>query len=107
EEHDNFRAALKWTMDDRQLGNRDSVTESRFPIPDSRPSIVQIETALRMAGALWRFWLVHGYYSEGRDHLNKALERSDVLTFRRSNPWVAKALNGAAVMAWRQNDFDG
>jgi tetratricopeptide (TPR) repeat protein len=95
EEHDNFREALRWTMD------------ATAPVGHRPSSIVKTETTLRMAGALWRFWLVHGYYSEGRQHLNQALEVSNVPAFQLSNTWVAKALNGAAVMAWRQNDFEG
>lgn len=43
EEHDNLRAALRWSLDtgDRTIG-------------------------LSLGGALWRFWYVRGYLSEGR-----------------------------------------
>ena len=32
-------------------------------------------SALRLAGALWRFWATRGYVSEGRKHLAAALSR--------------------------------
>jgi predicted ATPase len=52
-EHDNMRAALSWSFDgaDPELG-------------------------LRLAMALWWFWLTRGHVSEGRDWLEAALGRS-------------------------------
>ena len=75
-EHDNLRAALHWS--------------------------VETETRLRLASALWRFWYVRGYLSEGRSWLEGALARSDSVV-----PSVrAKALNGAGTLAWAQGDYD-
>jgi len=51
EEHDNIRAALRWAR--REDGGQGS----------------GIEVGLRIAGALWRFWIVRGYLSEGREQL--------------------------------------
>jgi predicted ATPase/DNA-binding CsgD family transcriptional regulator len=48
-EHDNLRAALSWSL-------------RHDP-----------ELALRLAGALWRFWSQRGYWSEGRGWLEQAL----------------------------------
>ncbi len=49
-EHDNLRAALRWACDQ---GDR--------------------VTALRLAGALWRFWAQRGHLSEGRRWYSEAL----------------------------------
>ena len=52
-EHDNMRAALAW-------GGEAAAG------PDG---------AMRLVGALWRFWYVRGHWSEGRGHLEAALAR--------------------------------
>jgi non-specific serine/threonine protein kinase len=58
------------------------------------------EPGLRMAGALARFWLMHGYLSEGRDWLERMLARpgSETRTFGR-----AMALTGAGLLADSQD----
>ena len=77
-EHDNIRAALAWTTGARP-----------------RP-----EVALRLAAALWRFWLLRGDWSEGRGWLSAALAfKDDSMLWTR-----AKALDGAGVLAGYQND---
>jgi predicted ATPase/DNA-binding SARP family transcriptional activator len=72
-EHDNVRAALAWAL-------------------ECSPSL-----ALEIAGALWRFWYLHGYFSEGRKWLERALAAApDAPPVTR-----AKALAGAgALTAW-------
>ncbi|HEX5849945.1 MAG TPA: hypothetical protein VFY59_12185, partial [Rubrobacter sp.] len=50
-EHNNLRAALRWS-----LQNED------------------VETTLRLAGALWRFWYVRGHLGEGKRWLDLALD---------------------------------
>ncbi len=49
-EHDNLRAALRWTIETRDG-----------------------EKGLRLAAALWRFWFTHGFLTEGRAWLEEAL----------------------------------
>ncbi|HEX2184684.1 MAG TPA: tetratricopeptide repeat protein, partial [Chloroflexota bacterium] len=59
------------------------------------------ETALRLGGALWRFWLSQGHLSEGRRWLEEALAGGGSA----SASVLAKALNGAGVLAHYQSDY--
>jgi predicted ATPase/class 3 adenylate cyclase/Tfp pilus assembly protein PilF len=54
-EHDNIRAALSWSLE----------------------TGIFSEFALRIAGAIWRFWYMSGYLSDGRTWLGTALARSE------------------------------
>ena len=60
------------------------------------------ELALRLAAAIYRFWEIRGYVSEGRAWLRKALAYQGTAT----SLTRAKALNAAGTLAWRQGDFD-
>jgi predicted ATPase/class 3 adenylate cyclase len=78
-EHDNMRAALTWALERKE-----------------------VELALRMGGALWSFWSVRGYHSEGRRWLEEALAMNG-----RGSPEVrAMALAGAGALAEEQGDYD-
>jgi len=79
-EHDNLRAALEWCR-----------TREDNP-----------EYGLRLAGALWKFWEVRGYWSEGRAWLEGTLARSGELM----NSQRVKGLNGAAYLAFFQGDYE-
>jgi predicted ATPase/DNA-binding CsgD family transcriptional regulator len=80
-EHDNLRAALRWSIERAKDG--------------------EIEPALRLGGALWRFWFMKGYLSEGRRWLEEMLAATDgVFTSGR-----AKALGGAGTLAFYQGDY--
>jgi predicted ATPase/DNA-binding CsgD family transcriptional regulator len=80
-EYDNFRAVFHWALeraaDDLAMG-------------------------LRLAGAMYRFWMVRGHLGEARQWLERALPSSEKLaaTVR------AKALNAAGVLAGIQGDHD-
>jgi predicted ATPase/DNA-binding CsgD family transcriptional regulator len=76
-EHENMRAALRWFIE---------AGES--------------ERALRLAGALARFWTVRGYVSEGRQWLQRALMSPGQLPLHPR----AKALSWAGWLAQLQND---
>jgi predicted ATPase len=75
-EHDNLRAAL-----------------------DSLQSSGESELVLRLAGALPRFWVMRGHPAEGLRRLEVALRADERPTAAR-----ARALNGAALMAFEVGD---
>jgi predicted ATPase/Tfp pilus assembly protein PilF/DNA-binding XRE family transcriptional regulator len=77
-EHDNLRAALGWARE-RGPGER----------------------GLRLAGALWLFWLTRGHLSEGRGWLEAALAGDGSA----SPATRATALNGAGMLAYVQCDY--
>jgi predicted ATPase/class 3 adenylate cyclase/Tfp pilus assembly protein PilF len=78
-EHDNMMAALTWALERREA-----------------------EVVLRLGGALWWFWSVRGYHSEGRRWLEEVLAMDG-----RGSPEVrAMALAGAGTLASEQGDLD-
>ena len=76
-EHDNLRAALAWSIDNDPV------------IP------------VRLAGALWRFWYMRGYLSEGRGWAEAALALHGGSAAER-----AKAFYTAGDLAQEQGDYD-
>ena len=87
-EHDNLRASLAWYED----------------LDKQRPE--KLEAGLRLSGALWRFWSVRGYFSEGREWLGRALERTQGGAEGKETSAVrAKALHGAGNLAFQQADY--
>jgi predicted ATPase/transcriptional regulator with XRE-family HTH domain/Tfp pilus assembly protein PilF len=81
-EHDNLRAALHWA---RQVGD--------------------VAFALRLAGALWRFWQVRGYVSEGRHWLESLLALADSTGAQIPAAVQARACDGAGALARMQGDY--
>lgn len=92
-EHDNLRAALDWLL---RAG--------------------EVELALRLAGALWRFWQRHGDIREGRRWLEAALAAADAAQAQADGQEQeqgqqvpehvrAKALWGASWLAYHQGDY--
>ena len=77
-EQDNMRAAFIWLLD-----------------------VGDIESGLRLAGALRRFWHVRGYFEEGRGRLEQALAEDG----RPSVSAKAKALEAVAGLAHDQGDI--
>ena len=77
-EHDNYRAALDWSID-------------RAP-----------DKAIRLTAALWYFWDLHGHLSEGRRWLKSALTiRPKELT-----TWRARAMMGAGSLGRAQGNLE-
>jgi predicted ATPase/DNA-binding CsgD family transcriptional regulator len=85
-EHDNLQAALQWSLE--QAGDEEAGQRR--------------EIALRFGGALEQFWEVHGYWSEGRTFLERALTaREGIEAFVQ-----AKALYAAANLAFKQSNYE-
>jgi non-specific serine/threonine protein kinase len=81
-EHDNLRAALEWSVRGEQ----------------------NADAALRLSSAIWRFWDIRGYISEGRAWLSEALALNSGCP---ATALVrAKALNAAGGLALLQNDTE-
>jgi predicted ATPase/DNA-binding CsgD family transcriptional regulator len=89
QEHDNLRAALEW-----------SLQKDEDPIETQQ----RMEIALRLAGALRRFWQMHGHLNEGQIFIEKILAASEGILV--SSQARAKALIAAGTLASIQNDYD-
>ena len=76
-EHDNLRTSLDWVIA-RQ----------------------EVETALRLAGALYWFWYIRCHFAEGRGFLERVLAISET----ERSPARATALNNAGAFAHWQGD---
>ncbi|MGA7670743.1 MAG: BTAD domain-containing putative transcriptional regulator [Nitrolancea sp.] len=76
-EHDNFRAAMRWAID------------NHCP-----------ETLGEIAVALWRFWLMRGYLREGESWLREASSQ-----LPESSQLRAPALMGCAVLICHQGEY--
>jgi predicted ATPase/transcriptional regulator with XRE-family HTH domain len=81
-EHDNLRAALSWS---EEQGD--------------------VETGLRLAGALYPFWVRHNHYSEGRTRLAALLALQERARPAAAPQVWAKALHAEAQLAHRQDDY--
>jgi predicted ATPase/class 3 adenylate cyclase len=79
-EHDNIRAALQWAMDAED-----------------------VETGLRMTGALWRFWQMRDHLFEGRRWTEELLAFPAAA---RRTAARAKALLAAGSLAYWQRDTE-
>jgi ATP/maltotriose-dependent transcriptional regulator MalT len=78
-EHENLRTTLRWFLEEGDT-----------------------ERALRLGGALWWFWWIRGYVSEGKEFLAQ-VGAAD----QQGEAWVrAKALHAAGTLAALQGRFD-
>jgi predicted ATPase/DNA-binding SARP family transcriptional activator len=93
-EHDNFRAALAWSLE--------ALNEEQCSILNAQFSISPQEIGLRMAGALAWFWLLRGHVTEGRRWLDQLLARSAGWEPTAAR---ARALRGAGGYAVIQGDY--
>jgi predicted ATPase/class 3 adenylate cyclase len=76
----NFRVALQWSLDNEPLH------------------------ALRLSGALWRFWEIGGRVAEGRGWLEAALKATASMGAETAI-WRIRALLGLGKLCYEQGDF--
>jgi predicted ATPase/transcriptional regulator with XRE-family HTH domain/Tfp pilus assembly protein PilF len=104
DEHDNIRAALRWVATNVESTLISQSTDAEAWV-QPKPGIPHpIEIGLRIAGAIWRFWQVRGYLSEGREKLQGLLSQAALLPQLCSKEAKARALNGAGTLAYRQGN---
>jgi tetratricopeptide (TPR) repeat protein len=77
QEHANLSAAIQWSLDQRE-----------------------IEMAIELCAALWKFWQFHCHYSLGEHWMEAALAQSSALEL----PLRAKVLCGAGWLAYSAGD---
>jgi hypothetical protein len=89
QEHDNLRAALRWSLDCQAT-----------------------DLGLRLSAGLTRFWRVRGHLSEARGWFEAVLQADEQAANARPaafdpQRWNvrAKVLNSAGTMAWEQADY--
>jgi predicted ATPase/DNA-binding SARP family transcriptional activator len=83
-EQDNLRTALHWAV--------------------TAPAADPIENGLRLGGALWRFWIYRGHYSEGRAYLTRLLTAA-APTAAAQQAAYAQVLVGAGCLAGEQGEY--
>ena len=81
-EHDNLRAALRWSEESGESG-----------------------TGLRLAAALYPFWDVRGHLSEGRAWLDRLLALAGDRAGDADAPALADAYHAAGALALDQGDY--
>jgi predicted ATPase/transcriptional regulator with XRE-family HTH domain len=67
----------------------------------------EVQLGLRLGGALWQFWVIRGYLSEGREALQSALGLAQGADLPLSDrDAMAVAMNGAGHLALYQGDYE-
>jgi predicted ATPase/class 3 adenylate cyclase len=87
-EHDNLRAALAWSLE----------TPAAGPVPGDGE---RAATGLRLVQALARFWYRHGYATEGRQWLRRAIE----LTAEDGGAPLAQTAHWLGVLLQQQGEL--
>src|SRR5579884_2396397 len=83
QEYDNLRAALRFTLEQAEAGHDSAM-------------------ALHLGSLLTPFWLMRGYWSEGRAFLERALTKHEGV----GGTVLAKALVAAGKLAFQQGDYE-
>jgi predicted ATPase/pimeloyl-ACP methyl ester carboxylesterase len=123
-EHDNLRQALDWLAegraDDTAPGVRPTATMAQAGLSaalvpadwrqeggtEDSGSLNGSSAAIlapRLAAALWQFWWLRGYLSEGRQQLERVLSLTVGVE---AAPHAVRALLAAGTLAFRQGDYE-
>ena len=103
-EHANVRDALRWWID--QAAQPANPAETAHTV-DAAHAAQALSTALAMGGALWRYWWVRGYLSEGRALLAALIECSEAAGDPGEHTAArAEIAFGAGVLAYTAADFE-
>ena len=107
-ELDNLRAALRWSLGSGpflpkgdEVGARHAVRASTGVGARAQSLGQGTDIPLRLAGALYQFWLVRTYLSEGYEWLEEALSQSSGTL----DSVRGKALYKAGLLAWGYGDI--
>jgi non-specific serine/threonine protein kinase len=110
QDHENLRAALRWACEGTTPQTVERVAEGvprATGAARAASAVERTEVGLRLAGALWRYWWLHGHIGEGRAWSESLLARAGSeqtdSAFRRMR---VRAVNTAGIMAVMQGDLD-
>jgi predicted ATPase len=109
DEHDNLRAALAWAIEAASLkaANRPAADNSQpdQPLTTETDVIAPAEIALRLGSSLWHFWLLRGYFSEGRRWLELVSNCQVEQGLPAQALYLGQLYHGAGLLAFYQNDY--
>jgi tetratricopeptide (TPR) repeat protein len=65
-----------------------------------------VEKGLRLATAIWRYWLIRGALSDGRRLIRGILSRVQELDSKPGESLLAKAYSAAGAISWAMGEYD-
>jgi predicted ATPase/transcriptional regulator with XRE-family HTH domain len=90
EEYDNMRAALEWSL--RYEGSKGKISKEQERA---------VLGSIKLAGALYIYWWMRNYWSEGRKWLQRVLDQPSKALVTRDR---VRALNAAVILTIGQGD---
>ena len=96
-----LRGAMQSVWLDRLETEHDNLRQTLDSLAEGRAD--DIALGQRLAAALWQFWWLRGYLSEGRQQLQRVLSQT---VGDGATPHRVRALLAAGTLAFRQGDYD-
>jgi tetratricopeptide (TPR) repeat protein len=111
--HTAYNLALAEQAEPELMGSQQTTWTERLELEhDNMRAVLQrarrgteLETGLRMATALSRFWVMHGYLGEGRAWMEQLLALAQSARDLNSSVLLAKEYRSAGTLAFFQGDF--